>query len=128
MTAERLAQIRKATAINPRAFDDKGRPVIQAGAIRDIGCVAIQHRRELLELVDATAGENAQLRNATSVRLLAALKLLAWAVDFVEGEVKCLEESYRGPNGVIHDEIDEHVADEVADARHWLKEAQELLA
>lgn len=63
MTAERLAQIRKATGITPRAFDDNGRPVIRAGLVRDIGCVAIQHRRELLEHLDEVIAENQRLKN-----------------------------------------------------------------
>jgi hypothetical protein len=63
VTAERLAQIRKAIALRPRAFDDKGRPLIQASLIRDIGCVAIQHRRELLEHLDEVVAENERLKN-----------------------------------------------------------------
>ncbi|HEY3678999.1 MAG TPA: hypothetical protein VGL45_09785 [Bradyrhizobium sp.] len=63
MTPERLAQIRKATAITPRAFDDNGRPIIRPGLLRDIGAVAIQHRRELLEHLDEVIAENQRLKN-----------------------------------------------------------------
>jgi hypothetical protein len=124
VTPERLAEIRKATALRPRAFDDNGRPIIQASLIRDIGCVAIQHRRELLELVDETQGENAQLRTPGSVKLLAALRLLGWAVEFVEEETECLRQSYRTPNGDI---TDDDVAVQLQDAQNWLKETRDLL-
>jgi hypothetical protein len=63
MTPERLAQIRKATGIAPRAFDDDGRPIIRPGLLRDIGCLAISHRRELLEHLDEVMAENERLRN-----------------------------------------------------------------
>jgi len=63
VTPERLAQIRKATALRPRAFDDNGRPLIQASLIRDIGSVAIQHRRELLDHLDEVVAENERLKN-----------------------------------------------------------------
>lgn len=53
--------------------------------------------------------------------------LLTWAVEFVERETECLEESYRGPTGVVEDEIDKHVATDVAEARAWLDEARETL-
>lgn len=63
MTPDRLAQIRKATAISPRPFDENGRPIIQASAIRDIGIVAIYQRRELLEYLDEVMAENERLKN-----------------------------------------------------------------
>lgn len=53
--------------------------------------------------------------------------LLSWAVDYVERETKCLEESCRGRDGAIEDEIGESVATDVADARRWLAEAREVL-
>jgi hypothetical protein len=54
--------------------------------------------------------------------------LLTWAVEFVELEVQCMEESYRvHPDGAIEYD-DEDVADEMRDAHRWLTEAREALA
>lgn len=51
--------------------------------------------------------------------------LLTWAVDFVERETTCLEESYRDPKTGEFD--DEDVSVDITDARKWLVEAREAL-